>query len=50
MSFNQLNKLLLDWLPFLPDSLGFVLAGILMAASICTTLIGIGSIYTWFER
>ena len=50
MSFNQLNKLMGDLLPFLPDSLLFVMSGIFMAAGICTTLIGIGSIYTWFER
>lgn len=50
MSFNQLNKLMGDLLPFLPDSLLFIMSGIFMAAGICTTLIGIGSIYTWFER
>ena len=50
ISFNTLNLFLVDLLFFLPDKLVFTISGLIMAVAICTFLIGLGSVYTWFER
>ena len=50
ISFNTLNLFLVDLLFFLPDKLVFIISGLIMSVAICTFLIGLGSVYTWFER
>jgi NADH-quinone oxidoreductase subunit H len=50
MSFNQLYIFVGDLLPFLPDQIVFIFSGLSMAITICTFILGIGAIYTWFER
>ena len=50
ISFNTLNLFLVDLLSFLPDKLVFTISGLIMSVAICTFLIGLGSVYTWFER
>jgi NADH-quinone oxidoreductase subunit H len=50
ISFNTLNLFLVDLLSFLPDKLVFIISGLIMSVAICTFLIGLGSVYTWFER
>ena len=50
ISFNTLNLFLVDLLSFLPEKLVFIISGLMMSVAICTFLIGLGSVYTWFER
>ena len=50
MSFNQLYIFVGDLLPFLPNQIVFIFSGLSMAVTICTFILGIGAIYTWFER
>ena len=50
ISFNTLYLFLVDLLSFLPGKLVFIISGLIMSVAICTFLIGLGSVYTWFER
>ena len=50
ISFNTLYLFLENLLSFFPDKLVFIISGLIMSVAICTFLIGLGSIYTWFER